>query len=474
MAKFQYDLTIIGGGSGGLTAARIAASLGAHVLLIDKKELGGDCLYYGCVPSKSLIHVARVVKEAQEALQIGLTLPSPGVDMAKVSQYIQGVIQRVHDTEQVYTEHVTVKLGNVSFHSPTELLLNDETVTSRNTIIATGSRPSIPNIEGLAESGYFTNEDLFDLNHLPRSMIVVGGGPIGVEMSQAFARLGTQVTLLGRANRLLPKEDPDASSLLAQVFESEGIQLALDTTLLRVERKGNKKVVYAKRGEQVVTFEADALLIALGRTPNIENLGLENAGVTTNERGIIVDDYLQTAASNILAIGDVIGGYLFTHVASYQAGIAARNALVPVGKKKVDYRVVPWCTFTDPEVARVGFTLDEAKEQHKDAHEEVFPYANIDRAQAENATTGFIKLVLAGKKDEIVGVHIVGKNAGELLGEATLAMQHHMTISDIYNTIHAYPTLSTGLQQAAFEAYLRGNGATSNRRVVRTILNFRS
>ena len=473
MAKTQYDVTVIGGGSGGLTAARIAASLGAHVLLIDKKELGGDCLYYGCVPSKSLIHVARVVKEAQEAIHIGLTSSSPVVDMAKVSAYIQGVIKHVSDAEQVYVEDVTVKLGEVAFQSPTELLLNGDKVTSRSTIIATGSHPSVPDIEGLAESGYFTNEDLFDLNNLPASMIVVGSGPIGVEMSQAFARLGTQVTILGRANRLLPKEDPDASALLAQVFASEGIHIALNTILLKVERKGDRKVVTAKQGNQRVTFESDALLIALGRTSNVEKLGLENAGVSTNERGIIVDDYLQTSTPNILAIGDVIGGYLFTHVAAYQAGVAARNALLPVGKKKVDYRVVPWCTFTDPEVARVGFTLDEAKEQHKDAHEEVFPYSEIDRAQAENATTGFIKLILAGKKDEIVGVHIVGERAGELLGEATLAMQHHMTINDLYNTIHAYPTLSTGLQQAAFEAYLRSNGATSNRRVVRTILNFR-
>jgi len=473
MAKTQYDLTVIGGGSGGLTAARIAASLGAHVLLIDKKALGGDCLYYGCVPSKSLIHIARTVKEAKEAMHIGLSYTSLDVDMMKISKYIQGVIQHVSDAEQVYTEDVTVKLGEVIFKSPTELLLNSDIVTSRSTIIATGSRPFVPNIEGLAESGYFTNEDLFDLNNLPTSMIVIGGGPIGVEMSQAFARLGTQVTLLGRANRLLPKEDSDASSLLAQVFKSEGIKLALDTTLLKVEHKGEKKIVTAKQGNQQVTFEADALLIALGRTPNVEGLGLENAGITTNEQGIIVDDTLQTVTPNILAIGDVIGGYLFTHVAAYQAGIAARNALLPIGKKKVDYRVVPWCTFTNPEVARVGLLLDEAKAQHKDAHEEIFPYPEIDRAQTENTTTGFIKLILAGKKDKIVGVHIVGERAGELLAEATLAMQHHMTISDLYNTIHAYPTLSTGLQQAAFEAYLKGNGAASNRRVVRTVLNFR-
>ena len=471
--KTQYDLTIIGGGSGGLTAAQIAASLGAHVLLVDKQRLGGDCLHVGCVPSKSLIHIARLVKEAQESEQFEGSSTRTPLAITKVNSYIQRVIKQIGEAEQEYVKNVTVTFGTIAFQSPTELLLNGKSVTSRNTIIATGSRPDVPSIEGLAESGYYTNEDLFDLQHLPSSLLVIGSGPVGVEMSQAFARLGTQVTLLGRAQRLLLREDPDASALLAQVFASEGITLSLDTTLLKVERKGDKKVVTARQGERHITFEAGELLIALGRAPEYEGLGLEQAGVATNERGIVVNEYLQTTTPTIFAIGDVLGGYLFTHVAAYQAGIAARNALLPISKQKVDYRVVPWCTFTDPEVARVGLTLAEAQAKHRHVRVEMFPYTGIDRAQTENATTGFIKLVLAGRKDEIVGAHIVGSRAGELLGEATLAMQHHMTISNIYNTIHTYPTFSTGLQQAAFEAYLTSNRAANNRRIVRAMQLFR-
>ncbi len=473
MARTQYDMTIIGGGSGGLTAARVAASLGANVLLLDKEELGGDCLHFGCVPSKSLIHVARTVRQSQEAMSIGLTPVSLGVDMAKVSEYVQGVIKRVGEAEKVYVENVTVKFGEVSFKSPTELLVNGDTITSRNTIIATGSRPAVPDIEGLQETGYYTNNDLFDLNHLPASLLVIGGGPIGAEMGQSFARLGSKVTLITRAKRVLPKEDADSSTTLTTVLTSEGIQLVPGATLIKVERNGNNKVVTVQQGEEQQTFEAEHILIALGRHPNVEGLNLEAANVTYDAKGIKVDEHLQTSAPNIYAIGDAIGGYLFTHVAAYQAGVAVRNALVPISKKKVDYRVVPWCTFTEPEVARVGLTLEEAEKQYKDVRTEVFPLADVDRAQAENETTGFIKLVLAGKKEEIVGAHIVGLRAGELLGEMTLAVQHNMTVNDIYNTIHAYPTMVTGLQQTAFEAYLKSDAASSNRKVVRTLLNFR-
>ncbi len=473
MARTQYDMTIIGGGSGGLSAARIAASLGANVLLVDKEKLGGDCLHYGCVPSKSLIHVARTVRQAQEATNIGLVPTTLGVDMAKISQYIQGVIGRIGEAEQVYIENVTVKFGEVTFKSPTELSLDGETFTSRNTIIATGSRPSVPNIAGLQEAGYYTNNDLFDLEHLPESLLVIGGGPIGVEMGQSFARLGSKVTIVTRARSVLPKEDTDASTTLANVLTSEGIRLITGATPVKVERNGDKKIVTVKQGEELQTFTAEQILIALGRQSNTEGLALEVANVTFDAKGIKVDEHLQTSAPNIYAIGDVLGGYRFTHVAAYQAGIAVRNALVPISKKKVDYRVVPWCTFTEPEVARVGLTLAEAEKQYKDVRAEIFPLADVDRAQAENETIGFIKLILAGKKAEIVGAHIVGLRAGELLGEMTLAIQHNMTIDDIYNTIHAYPTMVTGLQQTAFEAYLKSDAAKSNRRVVHTLLNFR-
>ena len=473
MARMDYDITIIGGGSGGLTAARIASSLGARVLLIDKERLGGDCLYTGCVPSKSLIHVAQVVQQARDTTDLGVTPTHIDIDMAKVAAYIQRVIERVHEAEHVYTDDVTVKFGHVTFKSSRTLVLNNEEITSRAVLIATGSHPTVPNVEGLAEVGYLTNEDVFELTNLPASIIVVGGGPIGVELGQALARLGVQITLLQGPERILPREDPEVSSTIARVLRSEGINIVTNTRLVQASYNGNKKMVTAKQGTQLVRYEADEILLAVGRLPNIEGLNLEAAGITYDAKGIKVDDYLQTSTAHIFAIGDVIGKYLFTHVAAYQAGVAVRNALLPVGKKKVDYRVVPWCTFTDPEAARVGLTPIEAERQHQQVRVVTFPWADIDRAQTENATTGFIKLVLAGKKDKIVGVHMVGKRAGELLGEIGLAMQHHLTLSDILSTIHTYPTFYTGLQQAIFEAYLSGSQAQTNQTIVKTVLRLR-
>ncbi len=471
MAK--YDMAIIGGGSGGLTAARVATALGANVLLVDKERLGGDCLNYGCVPSKSLIHVARIVQKARESASLGIMTANLSVNMAKVSEYVQGVIDRVAEGEKVYTEGVTVKFGQITFKSATELVLNGEIFTSRNTLIATGSRPVMPRLEGLEEVGYLTNESVFDLMNLPSSIVIVGGGPVGVELSQAFERLGAKVTIIQEQERILPREDPEVSEAVARVLISEGIDIVTNARFVKAGRSGNKKVATARQGAQLLNFEADEIVLAVGRQPNIEGLNLEAAGIKYDKNGIKVDDYLQTSASNILAIGDVIGGYLFTHVAVYQAGVAVRNALVPVGKKKVDYRVVPWCTFTDPEAARVGLTPEDAEKQYKQVRIVKFPWAEIDRAQAENETTGFIKLVLAGKKDEIVGAHMVGARAGEMLGEIALAMQHNLTLNDILGTIHVYPTMNTGIQQAVFEAYLEGAAAASNRKIVRTVLSLR-
>jgi len=473
MTHTQYDMTIIGGGSGGLTAARVASSLGANVLLIDKERLGGDCLNYGCVPSKSLIHVARVVHQAQNAAKLGLMNANLDVDMAKVNNYIREVIGRIAESEKVYTEGVTVKFGDVSFKSATELTLNGETITSRNTLISTGSRPLIPRIEGLKETGYLTNEDVFNLMSLPSSLLIVGGGPIGVELGQAFRRLGTDVTIIEGLDRILPKEDPEVSATLTKVLRSEGINVVTNALFINAKCDGNKKVVIAKQGEKNLAIEVDEILLTIGRQPNVEGLNLEAASITYSNKGIQVNEHLQTTAPNIFAIGDVIGGYLFTHIAAYQAGIAIRNALVPIGKKKVDYRVVPWCIFTDPEVARVGLTSDEAEKHHKQTRIVKFPVADIDRAQTESETRGFIKLVLTGKKDEIVGAHMVCTHAGELLGEMALAMRHHLSINDILDTIHAYPTMSTGIQQTAFEAYLPGASAKRNRKIVHTLLSLR-
>lgn len=469
----HYDITIIGGGSGGLTAARTAAALGARVLLVDKERLGGDCLRYGCVPSKGLIHVAKVAWQARNATSLGLVPDGMSVDMAKISAYVQGVIGRVGETERVYTEGVTIKFGRVAFTSANELELNGERIGSRDTIIATGSRPVVPLIEGLAEIGYWTNEDVFDLTRLPASLVVVGGGPVGVELGQAFQRLGTRVRIIQGPARILPKEDAEVSKTVADVLQSEGVEIIIGARFVRASREGNRKVITAKQGNDLLSFEADEVLLALGRQANVEGLNLGAAGIQYDAGRIKVNEYLQTTAGNVLAIGDVIGGYLFTHVAAYQAGIAVRNALVPLAKKKVDYRVVPWCTFTDPEAARVGLTPDEAEKRHKQVRIVKFPWADIDRAQTENETVGFIKLVLAGKKDEIVGAHLVGARAGELLGELSLAMRHNLTLNDILDTIHVYPTMNTGIQQAAFEAYLESSAIASNRRIIRAVSRLR-
>ncbi|MBV9709532.1 MAG: FAD-dependent oxidoreductase [Ktedonobacteraceae bacterium] len=472
MAGMNYDLTILGGGSGGLTAARVAASLGARVLLIDKERLGGDCLYSGCVPSKSLIHAARVVHQTRTARHIGLSPTSTDIDMVQVAAYIQDVIARVHDAEHVYTDDVTVKFGAVTFQSPTALLLNEEKITTRATIIATGSQPVRPEIEGLENVTYLTNESVFQLTHLPASLLIVGGGPIGVELGQALTRLGVRVTIVQGPERILPKEEPEVSEAIANVLQAEGVKLVTRARVLKVEQKGWQKYTIVKQGEQLLPFETDEILVAAGRQPRVDGLNLKAAGIDYSARGIKVDDYLRTSTPNIFAIGDVIGGYLFTHVAAYQASIAVRNALLPFAKKRVDYRVLPWCTFTDPEAARIGLTDGEARQSQKQVRAITFPWADIDRAQTEDATTGFIKLILAGKKEEIVGAHIVGAQAGELLGEIAVAMQQHLPLSKLVNIIHPYPTLHTGLQQAFFEAYLSSSGARSNRTLVGTVLRF--
>ena len=473
MTSMDYDLTILGGGSGGLTAARIAASLGARVLVIDNERLGGECLYTGCVPSKSLLHVARVVDQVRTAGRLGLNASSIEIDMAQVAASIQGVIKQVYEAEKVYTEDVTVKFGTVSFQSATSLRVNVETITTRATIIATGSRPAHPAIEGMAEVGYLTNEDVFQLTRLPTSLLIIGGGPMGVELGQALARLGVKVTLIQGPERVLPREDPDISEAIAGALRSSGVRVETNARVLSAVQRGEKKSVTVKQGERMVTFEADEILLAVGRQPNVDELNLHAIGVTCTAQGIKVDDYLRTSRANIFALGDVIGGYLFTHVAAYQARVAVRNALLPIGKKKVDYRVLPWCTFTDPEAARVGLTYAEAQQRQRQVRVITFPWADIDRAQTEHATTGFIKLVLAGKKEKIVGAHMVGAHAGELLGEIALAMQHHLTVSDMLAAIHTYPTLHTGLQQALFEAYLSSAKSHSTRAVVSAALRLR-
>jgi pyruvate/2-oxoglutarate dehydrogenase complex dihydrolipoamide dehydrogenase (E3) component len=472
MPRYSYDVTIIGGGSGGLTAARLAQALGARVCLIDKERLGGDCLHYGCVPSKSLIHVAKVVQQARTAAELGLAPAELTVDMGRVTQYVQGVIERASVAEQTYTEGVEVRFGKFAFAGQHEFSLDGQLLSSQSFVVATGSRPAVPRVEGLDETGFLTNEGAFDLMKLPASLAIVGGGPIGVELAQAFARLGCKVTIVQGPERIMAKEDPEVSQAIAQALTRDGVTILTGARMQRARRDGDQKVVVAKQGQGTVEVRADEILLALGRSPNVEGLGLEAAGVVYDTKGIKVDDYLASAAGNVYAIGDVIGGYLFSHVAAYHAGVAVRNILLPVGRKKVGYDVLPWVTFTDPEAARIGMTEEEAMQKGK-VRVIRFPWSEIDRAQAEAETSGFIKLVLGAKNDTILGAHLVGARAGELLAEIALAMKYKLGLDAIFSTTHAYPTYSTGLQQAAFEAYLESESLKNARRFLRPVLSLR-
>jgi pyruvate/2-oxoglutarate dehydrogenase complex dihydrolipoamide dehydrogenase (E3) component len=476
--RYDYDLVVIGGGSGGLVAARLAHELGAKVALVDKERLGGDCLYAGCVPSKTLIHVAKVAHQLRRTASergqsrgpdIDLT---PTGDMKPVASAIAGVIKEIAAQEQVYVRGVDVHFGMPTFMNSHTLQIAATTLTSRRFIIATGSSPHVPALPGLIKGQYLTNQDVFTLDQLPSSLIILGGGPLGCELGQAFARLGSQVTILQRASRLLTKEDSAVSEAVQAALEADGVRVQLRAQPEQVvHASGRQSIVYAQAGTGSATVAADAMLVAVGRKPNIADLGLALAGVHATATGITVNSRLRTSAPHIYAVGDVIGGYRFSHVAASQAGVAVRNALLPgILGREMRYDVIPWVTFTDPEAARVGLTEAHARQQLGDTvRVQIFPMADVDRAQTEQATAGFIKLVVA-KNDTILGAHIVGAHAAEMLAEIVLAMRHHVSLSDLVATIHAYPTYATGIQQAAFEAYLSGRSFARARSIVQRFL----
>ncbi|HCF26969.1 MAG TPA: pyridine nucleotide-disulfide oxidoreductase, partial [Cyanobacteria bacterium UBA11049] len=374
----EYDLVVIGGGSAGLLAAGVAAALKAKVALIERDRLGGDCLWYGCVPSKSLIHASRVAYEVKHADRFGIYCNDPEIDFAKAIGHVQGVISTIqpHDSPERFEGlGVEVIFGNGKFIDRKTFEVNNRQLKARAFIIATGSRPAKLPIPGLGEAGYITNEEVFSITQRPDSLAIIGGGPIGCELGQAFSRLGAKVTIIASRDRLLPKEDPEAVEVIHKQFESEGIRFLLNTKAEKVEVVDDQKYIWAG-GEKIV---ADEILVAAGRQPNVESLNLDAAGVKMGKKGIEVNNKLQTSNPRIYACGDVIGGYQFTHVAGYQANIALRNALfLPVFK--ADNRVIPWATFTDPELARVGLTEQEARERYgNDIYIVKQEFAEVDR-----------------------------------------------------------------------------------------------
>ena len=435
----EYDLVIIGGGSGGLVVASAAAQLKAKVALIERDRLGGDCLWFGCVPSKSLIHASRVAYEVKNAARFGIHTEHPKIDFAQAARHVQTVIKTIepHDSpERFRSLGVEVIFGEGKFCDRQTFEVNGRQLKARSFVISTGSRPAIPSIPGLTEAGFLTNEKVFSLQERPDHFVIIGGGPIGCELGQAFSRLGSNVTIIESGNHLLLKEDPEAAQVVQDQLMSEGIKVLTQTRAEHVELRDGKKQI--KAGEN--TIIADEILLAVGRVPNIESLNLSAAGVEVGQRGIQVNAKLQTTNPRIYACGDVIGGYQFTHVAGYEAVVVLTNALFfPVSK--ANYRVIPWATFTDPELARVGLTEKQAIQRYnKDVYVLKQPFLGVDRAQAEGKTLGFAKIITR-RNGEILGAHLVGPSAGELIHEIVLAMSNNLKVSALTG-IHIYPTLS--------------------------------
>lgn len=454
-SKFDYNLIVIGAGSAGLVSSYIAAAVKAKVLLIEKHKMGGDCLNTGCVPSKALIRTARLLADARDSEKLGIAKVDVQFDFAQVMERVQRVIAQVepHDSVERYTS-LGVECINGAAHivSPWEVEVDGRRLTARSLIVATGARPTVPELPGLENVEYLTSDTVWNLRELPRRLLVLGGGPIGCELAQAFARFGSEVTVVGRAPRLLPREDEDVSALLREVFEREGIRLVLGHTAIRVERDGDGGVMIAtgSNGTQV-QLPFDRLLLALGRSANVSGFGLEKLGVQLAPQGTIAaDPLLRTNFPNIAVCGDVTGPYQFTHVAAHQAWYAAVNQLLaPFWSFRADYRVIPWATFTEPQVARVGLSEAEATAQGIAVEVTRYGIDDLDRAIADGAAHGFVKVLTVPGKDKILGATIVGAEGGELIAEYVMAMKHGIGMNKILGTIHAYPTLMEANKYAA-------------------------
>ena len=445
MARYDYNLVAVGAGAAGLVSSYIASAVKARVALIEKNLMGGDCLNYGCVPSKSLISSAKLVHQLNQHDRFGLKEIQYQVDFPLVMDRIQEIIEAItpHDSVERYTSlGVECIEGSAKLVSPHELEVNGSLLSTKNIVIATGASPAIPPIPGLEDSAYSTSDSIWKLRELPKQLLIIGGGPIGCELAQAFRRLGSEVTILTRDPKVLPKEDRDLAELVLKNFESEGIQMQTEVQVDRIEKKNSEQQVYFRKDGVEQHIKADHILLATGRKPGTSGLGLKEVGVELNPDGTVkVDPFLRSSIPNIYACGDVAGPFQFTHVAGHQAWYATVNALFsPFKKFAVDYRVVPWCTFTDPELARVGLSEEDALAQNIAYEKTSFDLSGLDRAIAERNNYGMIKVLTKPGKDQILGAAICGPHAGDLLSEFVLAMKHGIGLNKILGTIHAYPT----------------------------------
>jgi dihydrolipoamide dehydrogenase len=453
-SHFDHNLVVIGAGSGGLVSAYIAAAVKAKVTLIEKHQMGGDCLNTGCVPSKALIKSAKLMHQIKHSQKYGIKSASADFDFADVMARVHQVIKDIepHDSVERYSSlGVNVIKGEANITSPFTVEVNGETLTTRNIVIATGARPFVPNLEGLDLITPLTSDNLWLLKELPKRLLVLGGGPIGCELAQAFARLGSEVTMIQRGDRIMPREDLEFSKMVMDSFHDDGITIKLHHAAKAVAIESGQKLLLCEHDGAMVKVPFDEILIALGRSANVSEFGLEDLNIPLRKnRTIDTNEFLQTNYPNIYAVGDVTGPYQFTHTAAHQAWYAAVNALFGKFKKfKVDYSVIPWATFTSPEVARVGLNEQDARDKNIPYEVTTYGIDDLDRAIADSSAQGMVKVLTVPGKDKILGVTIAGEHAGDLIAEFVTAMRYNLGLNKILGTIHIYPTLTEANKYAA-------------------------
>lgn len=471
----RYDLVVVGAGTAGLVSALGAAGLGARVALVERALLGGDCLNHGCVPSKGVIRASRAVFDVREAAAYGVELAAPprvdfGAAMARMRRLRAGIAHN-DSAARATSLGVDVFLGGGRFVGPDALEVAGATLRFKRAVIASGARASAPPIPGLAEAGYRTNETIFTLTELPRRLAVVGAGPIGCELAQAFRRFGSEVTVVAADPRVLPREDPDASAVLQRQLEREGVRLVLGGKLSRVERRGDERLLVVEKDGATVPVACDELLVAIGRAPNVEGLGLEAAGVAVDRSGVVVDDRLRTANPRIYAAGDVCSAYKFTHAADAMARVVLRNAFF-FGRGKASGLVIPWATYTDPEVAHVGMSAAEAKVAGAAVASYSVPFQEVDRAVLDGEPEGFARIHVDARSGRLLGATAVARHAGEMIGEPTLAISQGLTAADLSATIHPYPTQAEVWRKLG-DASQRARLTPRARGILRTVIGWR-
>ena len=476
---YDFDMIVIGGGAAGLTASGIAASFGAKTLMIERHKLGGDCTWTGCVPSKTLLKAAKVAHQIRHASHYGLADQPPVFDFGTLMKHVRSVRQEVYedaDAPAIFEDMgVKVRHGVARFLDKHTLALEEENgtaqITGRYFIIAAGARAFVPSIDGLADVAYLTNETLFEINEQPAHLAIIGGGPIGTEMAQAFRRLGSRVTVIDKNQGILPKDDPDLTEMLHQVLVAEDITFVFNARVKSVSQSNSHIAIEVDQNGQSKTIEADTVLLATGRQPNHDTLALDAAGVTYTDKGITVNDHCRTNQRHIYAVGDVTGRYQFTHMSEHMAKVATSNALYKL-PLKIDTKHVPWCTYTDPELAHVGAREQDLKKQGTSYHTYQFPYSKVDRAITESETTGLIKVFAKKWNGKILGATILGAGAGDLICEYAVAMKNSVSLREMADTIHPYPTYGLATRRAADQWYIQKQ-STKLVRIMQKLFGYR-